>query len=355
MKPLPGSLRTPIGLDVGARGIKAAQLRRSGRGWRAEALTMFPRERPDAPVDRAEAERLSRVLPRQGFVGKCVVLAVPDQKLLTGILDLPPSSSGAPLDKIARIELSRVHRQEPDAFEMAYWQLPASPQVKDSTQAMAVACPHADANEFLDVFEQAGLDVAALDVRTCAVARACEPMLAPTPAITAVLDVGWNASVLLLLYKDTVVYDRVLAEAGLKSASQAVGKKLRLDDDVVNHLLVEIGLAPDPEIQGPQRQVVGDVTKALVKHCDGLIGELDAPFAYALHQYPPEGVKRMLLIGGGPSISGLAEHLAERLDMEVFAVSPVNLADCPQHLTARAGSAALTVAVGLAQFGGGRQ
>src|SRR6185369_572807 len=51
------SRRTAIGLDVGARLVKAAQLRRRGATWRLEAAAVFPRTKPGEKVGAEEAAR----------------------------------------------------------------------------------------------------------------------------------------------------------------------------------------------------------------------------------------------------------------------------------------------------------
>src|SRR6185295_4632790 len=43
-----------------------------------------------AAIDAAEARRIGDVLFRRGFVGRELVLAVPDERLMTADLELPP-------------------------------------------------------------------------------------------------------------------------------------------------------------------------------------------------------------------------------------------------------------------------
>ncbi len=60
--------RSPIGVDLGKRHIKAAQLRHSGDGWRVIAAAALPRENPDGEIDRSEARQLRGV----GIVPMCL-------------------------------------------------------------------------------------------------------------------------------------------------------------------------------------------------------------------------------------------------------------------------------------------
>src|SRR5258708_40287529 len=81
--------RTPVGADIGGRTIKAVQMSRTSRGWRVEATASFARSAINAPLGRAEARRLADVLHRRSFAGNQIVLAVPDDKLIVGTMELP--------------------------------------------------------------------------------------------------------------------------------------------------------------------------------------------------------------------------------------------------------------------------
>ncbi len=77
------------------------------------------------------------------------------------------------------------------------------------------------------------------------------------------------------------------------------------------------------------------------------------PLSYAKHQFPGDGVKRMLLIGSGATVPDLASYFEPHLGFEVKRADPASLIDSPPGLLAKASNPALTVAVGLAKFEGG--
>ncbi len=344
---------TPIGIDIGSRQVKAAQLRRSRKGWRIAALSSFPRMEAGADIGGEEIRHLCSIFRRQGFRGKDVVLAVPAEKLLTGILELPPRSSGAPLDQIARMELSRMHKVAPDSFKMLFWDVPASARPKESCQVLAVGCAHAEADKLLDAFERANLDVVVLDVHACAAVRACRPMLLPDPSITAILDIGWRSACLLIVYGGVVAYERVLREVGMANLLEAIDRTFRLNGETAEGFLATVGFdckARGHELDQPSRE---EFTRVLSRHFDALAKELQAPFSYAVHQYPSNGTMRLLLIGGCAIIPGLTEHLASALEMEVAIVRPADLAECRSSILDKSSNPALTLAIGLAQFGEG--
>jgi Tfp pilus assembly PilM family ATPase len=63
-----------------------------------------------------------------------------------------------------------------------------------------------------------------------------------------------------------------------------------------------------------------------------------------------EGIQRLLLVGGGAGIPGLAEVLSESLQMEVRRAAPTDLMASGDGSLTRADNPAATVAVGLSLF-----
>jgi len=344
------SSRTPIGLEVGSRRIKAVQLRRARGEWRIEAILSVLRKNRGPDMEGEELLHVRRVLERQGFIGRDIVLAVPRDKLMTGIIELPPPNSGAPLEQITRMELSRMHKISPNSFEMAYWHLPDSGHGKDPGQAMAVCCLHDNAHRLLDVFEAQGFNVKALDAGTCAATRACRAAMASGKDITAILDLGWRAACLSMTRQGMVIYERILNGAGLRHLAQSVGSLFQIETEMVDHLLAEVGLAPAVKGAESGGREFYEVGKVMAGHIDAIVGQMRAPFSYATHQYPDCDVSRLLLIGGGAEIPGLVQYLSSAVQTEVTKVAPADLAQCPQSLLAKSSDAAMTLAMGLAQY-----
>jgi Tfp pilus assembly PilM family ATPase len=366
--------RTPIGIDVGSRAVKAVQFGRQRWGdgsWQVVAATQIPRSevsqggagpvtsgpgqsapaamqsRPLAPED---VRRLAGTLERQGFTGSDVVLAVPTDRLSTSVIDLPPRSSQAPLEQIARMELARAQKCAPDSFEMGCWDLPAAARATKATPVMAVACQHADATAILDPFESEGLNVCALDVRPAALARACAAELGDPRTLTAMLDVGWTAASLMLMHQGVVIYARTLTEGGIHKLYQTLAARLELEEEVIDYLLAESGLGDaGPEAGSPRRPAV-DAAGLIAAHFEAAVQELKASLTYAQHQYHETAVSRLLLVGGGANIRGVAAHLSKVLGIATRTVVPSDVAAAAPSVAGVCGSAGLTLALGLAQF-----
>jgi Tfp pilus assembly PilM family ATPase len=385
--------RGPVGIDVGARAVKAVQLGRDRWGdgrWQVTAAAEVPREdvgQPPAPgqsagqqsnpahlLTAAEVRRLIGTLERQGFSGRDVVLAVPNDKVVSSMLELPPRSSNAPLEQIARMEMARAHRYAPDSFEMGCWDLPAAARATRQTPVMAVACPHADAAATMDPFEAEGLNVRGLDVRAVALARACAPALGGDAAgITGIVDLGWTSATLSLMHQGVVIYGRTLGDSGIFKLYHTLASRLGLEIDVIDYLLADSGL-DTAESQGDAAPVVEpgaapavaatedlgarrkgkpatDARGLISAHFEAAMHELQVSLTYAQHQYPDTPLSRLLVVGGGGCIRGVTEHLRASLGIESRAVAPADLAPCAPAAMVKCASPSLTAALGLAQLG----
>ena len=341
--------RTPIGVDLGAREVRALQLSCGRRGWRVTAAVSFPRPGATDRIEPVVAQQLSDVLYRQGFRGRDIVLAVPGDKLRGSMLELPAAAANVPLDQIARMEMARLHKLEADAFEMACWVLPVPDRAHKTTHMMAAACAHADADEVLDVFEEQGLNVCALDLETCALARASAAALAEADGVVSIINLEWHVVRLVVMHGQVVTYERTLSEAALGTLQQTLSTKLGGDSEVASHVLRHVGLmAPQPQDEANSLPTRADVRRVIAAHFEALLNELLASLSYMSRQYPHAELERLVLAGPGASIPGLAEYLETMLAVNVQTASPADLGDCPAALLDTCRNPALTTALGLA-------
>jgi type IV pilus assembly protein PilM len=343
------SSRTAIGVDLGRRTIKAAQLTASG--GRLLALSLLPRPEMEKDLCREDALALKEVLRRQGFKGNRIVIAAPEKAILPAALELPAKVSGAPIEQIIRMELSRLHNIPPDSFEMAYWDLKAANGARPVTHTLAVACPHEAADALLDVFEDVGFHVAALDVRGAAAARACTPLVLAAPQVTAIVDLGWRSTSLLFVCGPSLIYERSLDAAPVADLAAKLAEVFSISLESATQVLGTIGPSAREPTGQFDRASLEAVCKHLRTHFDKLLDGLKVPLSYAKHQFPGDGVQRMLLVGGGAVVPELASYFEARLGFEVRLADPAGLIDSPPPLLAKASNPAMTVAVGLAKFG----
>jgi len=344
--------RSPIGVDLGSRVLKAVQFEWA-RGRRIVAASAsIARSQPDVPIDHDEVQRLSRVLSQQGFSGRRVVLGVPSDQMMSAVLDMPPRESGAPYHMIACQEFARLQSQVPGQFEVAWWDIP-QPARSSSAKVMTVGCAHVDTDPLLDVFAGCGFDVVAMDFGLCAAVRACREQLGPAQRISAVLDLGWGSARLALVHESVVVFDRTFVGAGMAGLHGRVCDALAIDPAEADCLIQSIGLQAtdaDSDDVDARTQAVAPLLRPVFRsYLDEIAQELEASFEYASHQYPDAEPHRLILIGGGGAVPGVAEQLDTMIVPEVLS-SDVSGLDVRGHWADAGGAAMMTTALGLADY-----
>jgi Tfp pilus assembly PilM family ATPase len=200
----------------------------------------------------------------------------------------------------------------------------------------------------MDVFEAEGFRVEALTTHASALTGACGAMLRGQAGSAGILDIGWDAARLVLLYREVVVYQRKLAKGGVGALVNALAHQRGQEPVAVERLLMATDLSA-PQAVGPRGPAAEDLRAAAGDYFAEMIEEMKMPLSYLANQYPDATMQRLLVVGGGAMVPGLVELLAGALGVEVAAASPLPPGRTP-HQTDSPCSPALALAVGLGGF-----
>jgi Tfp pilus assembly PilM family ATPase len=149
----------------------------------------------------------------------------------------------------------------------------------------------------------------------------------------------------------SLVYERSVQGAPIGELTAKFTELFALEPGSAYQILGMIGPGTDEPAGSYDPESLDAIRRYERAHFDKLLEELRVPLSYANHQFPGEGVKRLLLMGGGAGVPGLASYFEAHLGLEVKRAAPSDLVDSPPELLAKAGNPAQTCAVGLAQFG----
>lgn len=307
-----------IGLDIGRRWVKAAQLTGKGASRSAHALAVFDRRQPDAPVTVGEAGHIAEVLRRRGFRGSRVVLSAPPGALVSSLLDLPPAKAEVPRERIIRAELSRVHKLAPDGFSCCWSDLPSSANGGGGAQALCWGLRYDMADAMLSALTSAGLEVVGVEPTSLALHRACRPMIQNDEQISAVADLGASSARLVLLYRGRVVHERLLPEWGGGALVRAISEKLEAPEVLAERAMCRYGMGGAE--QGGL--LASETTGTLAGMLDEMVEQVSLSFSFVSHQYPEAELGPLILTGGGSGMPGLAPALAEGLQLQVVPLTP---------------------------------
>lgn len=278
------------GIDISPDAISAAQVRLTRSGWALLCEARMARRSEDGSVTQAEAVELESLLFRQGFAAAPCVINAPAEALKTTTMELPPETSGAPVEQLANAEFAQRTKLDPGTFELSYWGLPTP---GPAVQVMAVGCEIGPTDEVIGVLESAGLRVAGVDDPSRALGRVLAG--APTAAgvrVGARLE-SWGVRI-VVLHHSTLLYART--PAGLRlDGSQGdaeVARRLATEIDACiafarhrsrSHAPVAISvLGAGSEQAGVMDALSGQYRNAMAQPIDGNGQAVGGPLAGAI-------------------------------------------------------------------------
>lgn len=333
------STRHVVGIDLEGSAMRAVQASRIAGGVRVDAAAEVVRPDPSVPIGDEDLELLMDVLDRLDVSRTGWVVGVPSRQLFSEVLEMPPRESGAPIDALAKMEVARIRHRDPESFELASWDLPSPVRAGDATHMLAVGCDHDQAAGVLDLIEAHGAGVQALDVRSCALARALGSHA--VGGVTGVVELGWDVTRLVAMLGDVVLYERLVEEAGLGRVREELIRLMDVDDEIADFLIAG---------GGAEEGLADDCGSILENVWDAAVDEINTSLSYAEHRYADAELRRLVLIGAGAHLPRATSMLHEALSFEPGVVTMGDLADCDRVDPALATSPAMVAALGFAMW-----
>jgi Tfp pilus assembly PilM family ATPase len=355
--PLPsltGTFAEPIGVSLDARWIRAAQVvAKDGRLTLIGAARMRRAEGTPGdqvpPPTREEAARLFEVLARQGIKSQQVVIAAPSQHASLTAIELPPKTSGAPLEQIAAMELSRLQRLEPGTFELALWELPKGqrPGRGAAGSYIAATATHAQGEALSAGFDAVGVAVTALVPEALTLAKAASI----SPEARALLSLTWSGMEIVVLNElGKIVYHRALPELGLHRLRLVAKERMSLAPEAVDGALDALAAgerAPDgSELPDVLRPLLAGVSRIVQEHADFVAVEVERSLTYSARFSPDCEQKPILIVGEGAGVPGLTPRLVEQVGLEFSTLSCGEVMTLSPGSARHAGACDLAAAVG---------
>ncbi|MGD9789850.1 MAG: hypothetical protein AB7Q00_03710 [Phycisphaerales bacterium] len=352
-----GPTRGPIGLAIDGCLVRAAQVSRGRSGKRVlTTATSFPRRSSESPTS-GEILEIFGILERHGFRGSEVALWSGHAPVVSQFVDLPPRNSGAPIDQIARGELSRANRLDLSSFEMAMWDLPeiGGRSRGAGSQSMAVLLPHAEADRAVDAFVDTPLIVRSLEPLSTALARAVAPAIPAGVVLAVVLHVGWSASTLTVVNLEPVerraivVYERRLGEHGMDRLVSDSRAWRTGGMTAVRACLRRLSRDESPP-SGPN---FTDLRSRTTTYINALTMELERSLQFVQRRFAPLEATQCILAGMCEGVRGLSERIASHLGLSARAVTPLEVMEVDPAVHSIAGTPEMLLPLGLALGWGG--
>jgi type IV pilus assembly protein PilM len=354
-----GSKRaSPIGIDLGSRALKLAQLDCSGESPRVLALAQHALPlASEAPNERIDAIRqgLTDLLRSGLFYGRDAVLSLNPQQLFIQNVRLPR----LPDDEMTKVVRWEAEERLPEDFGDAEVRHLVAGDVRNPTAAgegsevrrevILLACRRKELNELIDLLDSLRLRPLAIDAPACALARTTQTFLRrkadeQTPFLF--IDVGAGVSTVVVTRGPEILLIKPLPISGL-SMDKLVARRLKLSvEDAAQARRHWAGGTESGTIDLDLARAVGDAVRSEV---EALAGELVMCIRYHSVTFRGNRIAKAILMGGEGN-ARFAEQLAARIDTPCDLGDPflgLSLADCAEEQLKNSRPGQWAVALGL--------
>lgn len=350
-----------IGLDIGARTVRAVQLVCSGSTYSVEQVG---RQSWHLNEDREEqgppqvGNSLARCVSGANFRGKRVHTAMNTPELEVHAIELPEGvvqSSAEEVERIVQWEVQRLTTHEHESIETRHWHLPkARPSVPNAIGVAALTKTVADA---VNLCRDAGLTCTCVDVAAAALVRFGSIIAVwPENCVWGILDLGFRRTRLVVCMDDVPVLIRDVGTGGA-AWTLRIAEELQVSEKSAEVHKCDAGIGMGERGcreggDGPPLKELGGILAGILKNDLRVIAtEIKRSYEYVLNCYGGREAGMLVLVGGGAALQNLPENLTDALGIEVQRGSQVAAGTASRLEHARIKSVHLdeyALAIGLA-------
>lgn len=324
--------RGPIGLDIGASGVKLLQLA-SEQGQPvvvASAHTEFPRDLPEsADINEITERAIADCLRRAPFDGREVVTAFGNGEFQLKNIRLPrmPSeelASAVEFEAKERFDLSRSPAQ---VRYVPVGEVRHGNEIKE--EVIVFAAPDESVSARLAMLESLKLSPVAIDLTPCAVARSFVRFLRRSEDVNAInvfLDLGYRGTNVIITRGAEINFIKQI-DVGGRQFVEAVSKALSISSQEATDLRLRImregsGRREDDKTGVPEdiRAALRDSAKPLV---DRLSRDVQMCLRYFAVTFRGQRPDSLTLVGGEAYEPMLAPALTEAFNIPCMVGHPM--------------------------------
>lgn len=340
-----------VGIDVGRRAVKLAQVAWNGDTCHIERRWVLPTRDPSANEASEARPATHFALPshlhiaRKLFQGRAAAVVLPMADLNQRTIEVPPGTSAETANMIEQDLLADLSGCE-EGVSFDFWESTVREQRgSDSKRVSILAAPRKDVVSFADKLLAAGFECRILDGMPCAMARAvalAEARDSDEPA--AAIDLGHSHPLFVVAVRGRPVFTRSLRGCDLQSLYKPLCEGLSVEAAQAEQLLLRFGVCLGNGLV-PKLSVEQATHRLVAAPLANLVTELQRTLAYLSQQFREFVPRRLWLLGGGATFPGIDGHLTRQLDT---AAAPWRLLDA--GTSAAPGDALFGVAVALSML-----
>ncbi|MHC4717349.1 MAG: pilus assembly protein PilM [Planctomycetota bacterium] len=326
----------PIGLDVGAEGVRMLQLERTKDrlSVAAAARWHFPQSVLTGGADPTQrlqlaAQGVQEMLAKGWFHGREVVSCIPADRLSVKNVRLPHMPEEE-LAKAVSWECQERFGFEVTADRVHYINAGEVRQGTESrNEVILLAVSDEVIDEHLEMLNQMRVVPAHIDAEPSALFRTYQRFLRRAQdesSVTVVVDIGLSVTKVVVARGATVVLIKTIDVAGDRF-NRSVAKELNLGYEEARHLrrraFEEAGFGAGPGGAQPADQLQWSVVDAVRSPVESLAREIGLCLRYCSVTFRGLRPARIILTGGEAYDSALVKLLGGNLDCECVVGEPL--------------------------------
>jgi type IV pilus assembly protein PilM len=328
-----GGSKKGIGLEISPERINLAQLQKTGQKFKLNVLSSV--EVPEGIIEEgtivdppAVAELIQAVLQDSRIKAKEVATAIPSREAVIRLIPVPAELNDDELRQYMNQEAGLYlpfPREEADVDyqKLGYF---TDEDGIEKVQVLLVATRKEVTDTYLDTFEQAGLKIKTLEISSFALIRTIRDQLrgyAPNQAVVLV-DIGFDSSEIAIVVNGVPQFSRTVT-IGTLQIQEALNRAMNIPPTRDTEMLLEMTI-PVSQIEsiGTGTTGMSPGVTAIVKMMGELSDELRRSVDFYLNQSDDLEIAQLLLAGPGAAIGELDEFFAQRLNVPVMRIDPVD-------------------------------
>ncbi len=341
---------TPLlGVDISSSSVKLLELSKKGDDYRIEAYAIEPlppgsiNERQIVDAD-AVSLALAKAYKRAGTRTSNAATAVAGSSVITKTIQMPADLREMEMEEQIKLEADQYVPYPIDEVNLDFQVLGPSTNAVDMVDVLLAACRTETIDERIMTLDQAGLHPLVVDTEAHALENACVLLYPQMPnggenATCAIIDIGTNNTVFMVMHDQNVIYRR----------EQAFGGR-QLTEDIMRHYGMSQNEANNAKKMGGLPEDYD--TEVLPYFIDDLTQQIDRTLQLFFASSPKfNEIDQVILSGGTANIPNIADQVQEKLGVPVVIANPFKHIDVSKNARPKQlqqDETALLLAFGLA-------
>jgi type IV pilus assembly protein PilM len=309
-----------IGLDIGSKSIKAAQIAETKKGYalgRFGIVDIPPGLIEDGAIKDAEqiAGMIRSLFKDYGIKGQSVAMSVGGYSVIVKKINVQ-SMSEEQLQETISFEAEQYIPFDISDVNLDFQILGENINNPNQMNVLLVAAKKEMVNDYVNLAQMAGLNPCIVDVDAFALQNIYELNHSPEDGENiALIDIGASKTSLNILKGKTSVFMRDVS-LGCGQINQKIASLI--DCSIIEAEQIKFGGQSDKITSGDLSDIISSVVS---DWCTEIRRALD--FFYST--YPDDQIKKIVLSGGGGNIKELRQLLSVETSAEVTTINPFEM------------------------------